>query len=103
LRRSSQKPRRGSRKDAPKIAVGETGCRKPPEPEPLKLARFYAESVMLDPDRPSLDMGRVAEEVLSHLSTLPAYHLDGDAGIGACGASCRSCSSSRVTFPNCAL
>jgi Swt1-like HEPN/Protein of unknown function (DUF499) len=46
-----------------------------PEPECPKIARRYAASLVLDADRPSRDMGRVAEEVLAHLSTLPRTKL----------------------------
>jgi predicted AAA+ superfamily ATPase len=41
-----------------------------PGPKQSKTGRRYTASVILDPDRPSRDMGRVAEEVLAHLSTL---------------------------------
>jgi hypothetical protein len=37
--------------------------------EPLR--RFFA-TVEIDADRASRDMGRIAEEVLQHLTTLPA-------------------------------
>jgi predicted AAA+ superfamily ATPase len=46
-----------------------------PKPTPPKIVRRYAASVALNPDRPSRDMGRVAEEVLAHLSTLPRAKL----------------------------
>jgi hypothetical protein len=46
-----------------------------PGPKQSKIGRRYTASVMLDPDRPSRDMGRVAEEVLAHLSTLPHAKL----------------------------
>jgi len=48
---------------------------KTPEPEQPKVFRRYAASLSLDPDRPSRDMGRIAEEVLTHLSTLPRAKL----------------------------
>ncbi len=41
----------------------------------MKIVRRYLASLALDPDRPSRDMGRVAEEVLTHLSTLPRAKL----------------------------
>jgi hypothetical protein len=37
--------------------------------------RFHA-SVPLDPDRVGRDAGRIADEVLSHLSTLPGARLN---------------------------
>jgi hypothetical protein len=43
--------------------------------DPAKMARRYAASLALDPDRPSRDMGRIAEEVLAHLATLPRAKL----------------------------
>jgi uncharacterized protein len=43
--------------------------------EPAKVVCRYLASLALDPDRPSRDMGRVAEEVLAHLSTLPRAKL----------------------------
>ena len=45
------------------------------EGEKRKIFRRYSASVTLDPNRPSKDMGRVAEEVLLHLSTLPGAKL----------------------------
>ena len=46
-----------------------------PHPELPKLARRYAASLTLDADRPSRDMGKVAEEVIAHLSALPKAEL----------------------------
>jgi hypothetical protein len=46
-----------------------------PHPELPKLARRYAASLTLDADRPSRDMGKVAEEVIAHLSALPKAKL----------------------------
>jgi predicted AAA+ superfamily ATPase len=45
------------------------------EIERSKIVRRYAASVTLDADRPSRDMGRIADEVLGHLSTLPKAKL----------------------------
>jgi hypothetical protein len=46
-----------------------------PKPELPKIARRYAASLTLDADRPSRDMGKVAEEVIAHLSALPKAKL----------------------------
>jgi hypothetical protein len=56
---------------------GGSGDRGPekPVPELPKVARRYAASLTLDVDRPSRDMGRIAEEVLAHLTTLPKAKL----------------------------
>lgn len=53
------------------------GGREPekPKPEVPKIARRYAASLTLDADRPSRDMGKVAEEVIAHLSALPKAKL----------------------------
>lgn len=40
-----------------------------PKPEPLPT-RFFA-SIDVDPDRPARDVGKIADEVITHLSTLP--------------------------------
>jgi hypothetical protein len=53
---------------------GEDG-RDKPEPELPKVVRRYAASLTLDSDRPSRDMGKVAEEVIAHLSALPKAKL----------------------------
>ena len=42
-----------------------------PPPPQVKLPRRFFGTVEIDPDRASRDMGRVAEEVLQHLTTLP--------------------------------
>ncbi len=46
----------------------------PPRTEPQLPRRFYA-SVTLDPDRVGRDAGKIADEVLSHLSALPGTRL----------------------------
>lgn len=51
------------------------GAREADTAEMVKIVRRYLASLALDPDRPSRDMGRVAEEVLTHLSTLPRAKL----------------------------
>ena len=40
-----------------------------PGPQPLPT-RFFA-SIDVDPDRPARDVGKIADEVITHLSTLP--------------------------------
>jgi hypothetical protein len=45
-----------------------------PEPAPALPKRFYA-SVTLDADRVGRDAGKIADEILSHLSTLPGTRL----------------------------
>ena len=47
---------------------GETTA--PPPAAPARMRRYFA-TVSIDPDRASRDMGKVAEEVLQHLTTLP--------------------------------
>lgn len=43
-----------------------------PQPEPVDgLPRRFFATVELSPDRVGRDMGRIAEEVLQHLTTLP--------------------------------
>ncbi|MGH3675761.1 MAG: hypothetical protein ACRDU5_08505 [Mycobacterium sp.] len=44
------------------------------EPGPSLPRRFYA-SVTIDPNRAGRDVGRIAEEVLQHLTTLPRTNL----------------------------
>jgi len=41
-----------------------------PPVAPVRLRRYFA-TVSIDPDRASRDMGKVVEEVLQHLTTLP--------------------------------
>jgi hypothetical protein len=55
--------------------AGEGAKPEKPKPELPKVARRYAASLTLDADRPSRNMGRTAEEVLAHLSTLPKAKL----------------------------
>ncbi len=43
----------------------------PPPPPPLSLPRRFYASVTIDPIRAGSQVGRVAEEVLQHLTTLP--------------------------------
>jgi hypothetical protein len=66
---------RQKREEATKEGGGEGAEPRTPEPELPKVARRYAASLRLDADRPSRDMGKVAEEVLAHLSTLPKAKL----------------------------
>jgi hypothetical protein len=46
----------------------------PKRPEPTLPRRFYA-SVTIDPNRAGRDVGRIAEEVLQHLTTLPRANV----------------------------
>jgi uncharacterized protein len=54
---------------------GGTGGDKTDTTESVKILRRYVASLSLDPDRTPRDVGRVAEEVLMHLSTLPRAKL----------------------------
>jgi hypothetical protein len=47
----------------------------PERPGPSLPRRFYA-SVTIDPDRAGRDVGRIAEEVLQHLTTLPRADVE---------------------------
>jgi len=64
-------------KDATKPLNGRGGDDNPPRPPPdlPKVARRYVASLTLDADRQSRDMGKIAEEVLAHLLTLPKAKL----------------------------
>ncbi len=50
---------------------GEDGGKAPPEPPGPSLPRRFYASVTIDPNRAGRDVGRIAEEVLQHLTTLP--------------------------------
>jgi predicted AAA+ superfamily ATPase len=63
------------REKTPEEGPGEGSEPEKPEAELPKVARRYAASLTLDADRPSREMGRIAEEVLAHLSTLPKAKL----------------------------
>jgi predicted AAA+ superfamily ATPase len=41
----------------------------PPPPQPTSLPRHFYASVAIDPDRAGRDVGRIAEEVIQHLTT----------------------------------
>ena len=43
----------------------------PPKPPPPSLPRRFYASVTIDPNRAGRDVGRIAEEVLQHLTILP--------------------------------
>jgi uncharacterized protein len=63
------------RNGATTTSKGDGGGQQAETVEAVKIVRRYLASLALDPDRPSRDMGRVAEEVLTHLSTLPRAKL----------------------------
>jgi uncharacterized protein len=58
------------RDDPPRPPPGDEQDDSKPPPKPSLPRRFYA-SVTIDPDRAGRDVGRIAEEVLQHLTTLP--------------------------------
>ena len=58
---------------------GDVAVDPPPPPTELpaeKRTRRFFGSVALDPDRTSRDAGRIAEEVLQHLTTLPGAKVE---------------------------
>jgi uncharacterized protein len=57
----------------PKVDEDEDDSAPPPFP-PTLPTRFYG-SVSVDPDRAGRDVGRIAEEVLQHLTTLPRVNV----------------------------
>jgi hypothetical protein len=63
------------KKDDGSVTKEDGGGSKVEPVETVKILRRYVASLSLDPDRSSRDMGRVAEEVLAHLSTLPRAKL----------------------------
>jgi uncharacterized protein len=56
---------------APRPGNGDDGGRPSPKPPGPSLPRRFYASVTIDPDRAGRDVGRIAEEVLQHLTTLP--------------------------------
>jgi len=75
---TAQQPEAQRRPDEPPIEVGEAdlarragpGVPLPPQPPPPPVMRRFHGSVSLDPQRLGRDAGRIAEEIVQHLTTL---------------------------------
>ncbi len=60
-------------KESSRVVNGDAdtkGGKPPPPPSPPSLPRRFYASVTIDPNRAGRDVGRIAEEVIQHLSTL---------------------------------
>jgi uncharacterized protein len=60
---------------APHPGGGKVVDRPPPEPGGPRLPRRFYASATIDPNRAGRDVGRIAEEVLQHLTTLPRANV----------------------------